>query len=87
MSLPHHKYLKEDVPPVAETAEETATEVVQQVDPDLQADPEAEKVIPTSPLDDEGGYQLVRGEDEAAPEHERRTRRAAKHHPLPQDDE
>lgn len=85
--LPHHKYLKEDVPPVAETAEETATEVVQQVDPDLQADPEAEKVIPTSPLDDEGGYQLVRGEDEAAPEHERRTRRAAKHHPLPQDDE
>ena len=79
--LPHHKYLKEDAPPAEDVPEQDTAEPLPQDAPDPEA-----TLNPNQP-DDEGGYQLVRGEDEAAPNGERRSRRAAKHHPLPEDDE
>ena len=82
--LPHHKYLQDDAAPLA-----TATAVPIDVAATDDTDAPLSSIDDVPDLDDhEEGYQMLREEGEAAADSvERRSRRAAKHHKLPDDEE
>ncbi|NLD51428.1 MAG: hypothetical protein GX650_00910 [Clostridiales bacterium] len=83
--LPHYKYLQDDAAPLATaTAVPVDAAKVAEEEPTLRTPAED---VPDADDQDEG-YQMLREEGEATANGiERRSRRAAKHHKLPDDEE